>query len=100
MKSGFQTTFWFRGADQFAIGFYGSECHRRGKAAEVDSVSLDEMVEVICVLRVGGMYGETSILLLYLKSRRVIFIMFESIKSMDLVLSVLSAVSLFCLDVN
>ena len=54
----------------------------------------------LSVLRVGGMYGETSILLLYLKSRRVIFIMFESIKSMDLVLSVLSAVSLFCLDVN
>lgn len=45
------------------------------------------------------MYGETSILLLYLKSRRVIFIMFESIKSMDLVLSVLSEVSLFCLDI-
>lgn len=48
MESGFQTTFWFRGgADQFAIGFYGFECHRRGKAAEVDSVSLDEIVEVI-----------------------------------------------------
>ena len=54
LKSGFQTTFWFRGADQFAIGFYGSECHRRGKAAEVDSVSLDEMVEVICSQ--GGQY--------------------------------------------
>ena len=51
------------------------------------------------VLRVGGMYGETSILLLYLESRRVIFIMFESIKSMDLFLSVLSEVSLFCLDI-
>ncbi|MBS6044804.1 MAG: hypothetical protein KH936_04170, partial [Neisseria sp.] len=31
-----------------SIGVYGSECHRRGKAAAVDSVSLDEMVEVIC----------------------------------------------------
>ena len=46
------------------------------------------------------MYGETSILLLYLKSRRVIFIMVESIKSMDFVLSVLYAISLFCLDIN
>jgi len=46
------------------------------------------------------MCGQTGTVLLYLKSRRVIFIMFESIKSMDLVLSVLSAVSLFCLDVN
>ncbi len=46
------------------------------------------------------MYGETSILLLYLKSRRVIFIMFESIKSMDLVLCVLSAASSPCPDLN
>lgn len=46
------------------------------------------------------MCGQTGTVSLYLNSRRLIFIMFESIKSMDFVLSVLSAVSLFCLDVN
>ena len=46
------------------------------------------------------MCGQTGTVSLYLNSRRMIFIMVESIKSMDFVLSVLSAISLFCLDIN
>ena len=46
------------------------------------------------------MCGQNGTVSLYLNSRRMIFIMVESIKSMDFVLSVLYAISLFCLDIN